>query len=70
MFERLGARLRLKFDWRCIADMINAYLDHRCKTTLASRIFFAKRRIQAHVAAAEEDDTSDSKEEAETPNGS
>lgn len=46
------------------------YSDQRSETAFPSHIFFSKQRMQAHVPTSEEEDTSDSGEEAETPDGS
>lgn len=37
---RSDVRLQIRFDWKRVADMAEVYLDHRCRTTAASRVFF------------------------------
>lgn len=33
-------RLQIRFDWKNVADMAEVYLDHRSRTSAASRVFF------------------------------
>ena len=33
-------RLQIRFDWKNISDMAEVYLDHRSRTSAASRVFF------------------------------
>ena len=35
-----SVRLKLRFDWKRVEDMADVYMDHRSRTSAASRIFF------------------------------
>ena len=36
-------RLKIRFDWKNVDDMTDIYMDHRQRTTAASRVFFSPR---------------------------
>lgn len=40
MLDWSPVRLKVRFDWRSVADMADVYLDHSVRTSAASRIFF------------------------------
>ena len=50
-------RLQIRFDWKNVADMAEVYLDHRSRTSGASRIFFCpdlpERSTLSPAAAAD-----------------
>ena len=41
LLEWSDTRLRIRFDWKNLADMADVYLDHRVRTSQASRVFFS-----------------------------